>query len=170
MLGIEMMSRPVIVAVVVFQALCAFFFIFDISSSLFGVPFGPISWQVHELIEIAAALGLLVGLGLGTWALMQVLRRNARIERQLMAASGAFAELMEERFEEWALTPAERDVALFCIKGMSLQEIADLRGTSSGTVKAQTNAIYRKAGVSGRSQLLSLFVEDLLSGDLKARA
>jgi len=31
-----------------------------------------------------------------------------------------------------------------------------------GTVKAQTNAIYRKAGVSGRPQLLSLFIEDLM--------
>jgi hypothetical protein len=30
-------------------------------------------------------------------------------------------------------------------------------------VKAQTNAIYRKAGVTGRSQLLSLFIDDLMS-------
>ena len=51
---------------------------------------------------------------------------------------------------------------MFAIKGMSLQEIAALRDTSEGTVKAQTNAIYRKAGVKGRAQLLSLFVEDLM--------
>ena len=44
----------------------------------------------------------------------------------------------------------------------SIAEIASLRQTSEGTVKAQTNAIYRKAGVSGRPQLLSLFVEDLM--------
>jgi DNA-binding NarL/FixJ family response regulator len=37
-----------------------------------------------------------------------------------------------------------------------------LRQTSEGTVKAQTNAIYRKAEVSGRSQLLSLFIDDLM--------
>jgi hypothetical protein len=36
---------------------------------------------------------------------------------------------------------------------MSTAEIAALRSTSEGTVKAQTNAIYRKAGVTGRSQL-----------------
>ena len=64
-----------------------------------------------------------------------------------------------------ALTPSERDVALFAIKGMSTAEIASLRSTSEGTVKAQTNAIYRKAGVSGRSQLLSLFIEDLMRDD-----
>jgi len=37
-----------------------------------------------------------------------------------------------------------------------------MRNTAEGTVKAQTNAIYRKAGVSGRPQLLSLFIEDLM--------
>ena len=56
----------------------------------------------------------------------------------------------------------QRDVALFAIKGLSTQEIASLRNTAEGTVKAQTNAIYRKAGVSGRPQLLSLFIEDLM--------
>jgi DNA-binding CsgD family transcriptional regulator len=73
--------------------------------------------------------------------------------------------LLAERFDEWGLTPAEKDVALFAIKGMSTSEIAGLRNTSEGTVKAQTNAIYRKAGVSGRSQLLSLFIEDLMRDD-----
>lgn len=52
---------------------------------------------------------------------------------------------MHERFADWGLTPAERDVALFAIKGLSLAGIASLRKTSGGTVKAQTNAIYRKA-------------------------
>ena len=87
--------------------------------------------------------------------------RNKAQER-LRRASGAFLDLLEERFTEWGLTPAERDVALFAIKGMSIQEIARMRDTSEGTVKAQTNAIYRKAGVSGRSQLLSLFIDDLM--------
>ena len=42
------------------------------------------------------------------------------------------------------------------------QEIAQLRNTSEGTVKSQTAQIYRKAEVTGRPQLLSLFIEDLL--------
>ena len=75
-------------------------------------------------------------------------------------------QVIEERFQNWALTPAERDVALFSIKGLSTAEIADLRNTSEGTVKAQTNAIYRKAGVSGRSQLLSLFIDELMEDTL----
>ena len=58
---------------------------------------------------------------------------------------------------------------MFAIKGLSTREIAELRDTSEGTVKAQTNAIYKKAGVSGRSQLLSLFIDDLMSDVLVAR-
>jgi DNA-binding CsgD family transcriptional regulator len=73
-------------------------------------------------------------------------------------------DIMGERFDEWGLTPAERDVALFAIKGLSIADIAQMRETSEGTVKAQTAAIYRKAGVSGRSQLLSLFIDDLMDG------
>ncbi|MEM6372014.1 MAG: LuxR C-terminal-related transcriptional regulator [Pseudomonadota bacterium] len=75
-------------------------------------------------------------------------------------------ELLEDKFETWGLTSAERDVALFAIKGLSTQEIARARQTSEGTIKAQTNAIYRNAGVSGRSQLMSLFIDDLIDGPL----
>lgn len=73
---------------------------------------------------------------------------------------------IDARFEDWRLTPAERDVAWFTMKGLSIGEIAAMRGTSEGTVKAQGNAIYRKAGVAGRVQLLAAFMDELLlSGD-----
>jgi DNA-binding CsgD family transcriptional regulator len=49
---------------------------------------------------------------------------------------------------------------------MSISEIAVLRGSREGTIKAHLNAIYRKAGVSGRSQLVSLLVEDLMQEPL----
>jgi DNA-binding CsgD family transcriptional regulator len=94
--------------------------------------------------------------------LRQALIERNRAEARLRRASGAFMDLLQERFETWGLTPSERDVALFAIKGMSTAEIAVLRSTSEGTVKAQTNAIYRKAGVTGRPQLLSLFIDDLI--------
>jgi DNA-binding CsgD family transcriptional regulator len=90
-----------------------------------------------------------------------ILDRN-RAQLVLRRASSAFMQVLHERLAEWGLTPAEKDVALFAIKGMSLAEIAVLRNTSEGTIKAQTNAIYRKAGVSGRAQLISLFIDDLI--------
>jgi DNA-binding CsgD family transcriptional regulator len=93
-------------------------------------------------------------------------RRRQKAESDLRLASGAFMAVLEERFAAWGLTPAERDVALFAIKGVSPSEIAALRNTSEGTVKAQSTAIYRKAGVNSRAQLLSLFIDDLMEGPL----
>jgi DNA-binding CsgD family transcriptional regulator len=152
-------------AIFVIQAVCAFFLVSDILSSMFGFQTSPISWEMRELLEIGAACGLVLGVVLGALMLRRALHDRHRAEEQLRRASGAFMDLLQERFGEWGLTPSERDVALFAIKGMSTAEIASLRATSEGTVKAQTNAIYRKAGVSGRSQLLSLFIEDLMRDD-----
>lgn len=147
------------------QVVCTLFFVADILSSTLNLLPGPLSWEVREILEIAAAVGLVAGLGMGVVLFRRTLAERNQAQERLRRASGAFMVLLDERFREWALTPAERDVALFAIKGMSTAEIATLRATSEGTVKAQTNAIYRKAGVTGRSQLLSLFIEDLMRDD-----
>ncbi len=157
------MRRPYLVlAVFILQALCAFFFVSDILSSFIGFTTAPMPWELREILEIWAALGLVIGLVLSALALRRAFRERNLAEARMRRASGAFMALLVERFAEWGLTPAERDVALFAIKGMSTGEIAALRATSEGTVKAQTNAIYRKAGVTGRAQLLSLFIDDLM--------
>lgn len=158
-----MTNKYVLRSIFALQFLCALFFISDIVVSILGLRVRPIDWQLRELLEVGAAVGLSLGSVLGAIALFRSQAQTKRIEGQLRAASGAFAELLDESFEQWALTPAERDVAWFAIKGMSTQEIAALRSTSEGTVKAQSNAIYRKAGVSGRYQLLGLFVDELMA-------
>ena len=154
-----------IIAVFIIQAACAYFFVADILASVFGIKTTPISWAARERIEIGAAVGLVLGVVLGGIMLRRALRQRNVAEERLRRASGAFMDLLEECFVEWGLTTAERDVALFAIKGLSTAEIATLRSTSEGTVKAQTNAIYRKAGVTGRPQLLSLFIDDLMRDD-----
>ena len=157
------MKHPAfILAIFVLQALCAVFFVSDILSSLIGITSKPLPWQLREFMEVWAALGLVIGLVLGGAMLRVAIKARRAAEQRLSRASGAFMDLLAASFEDWGLTPAERDVALFAIKGLSTPEIATLRCTSEGTVKAQTNAIYRKAGVSGRAQLLSLFIEDLM--------
>ncbi|MBI1415996.1 MAG: hypothetical protein GC146_02130 [Limimaricola sp.] len=163
-----MTRQYVIILILAVQVFCAAVFIMNILSSVVG--FAPIDWELHEYIEIAAAVGLVLGIILGGVALRRTMVHAARMEEKLRAASSAFFDLVDVRFGEWGLTPAECDVALFAIKGFGIAEIAQLRGTSEGTIKAQTNAIYRKAGVSGRPQLLSLFIEDLMTdGPMTAR-
>lgn len=137
----------------------------DILASILGIRTTPLSWEMREYMEIGASIGLVLGLVVGGLLVIRALKDRNSAEERLRRASGAFADLLQEKFAEWGLTASEKDVALFAIKGMSTADIAGLRSTSEGTVKAQTNAIYRKAGVSGRSQLLSLFIEDLMSDD-----
>tara|TARA_R110002167_G_scaffold100794_3_gene262817 strand:+ start:717 stop:1202 length:486 start_codon:yes stop_codon:yes gene_type:complete len=157
-----MVKRGLVISLIfAVQLVGALFFVLNILASVVG--FAPLNWQVSEFVELGAAVSLLIGVGLTGGVLVTILKRNKLMEAQLRAASGAFMDLLYERFQEWGLTPAEADVALFAIKGLSTQDIANLRGVSEGTVKAQTNAIYRKAGVTGRPQLLSQFLDDLIS-------
>lgn len=150
-----------------FQSACAVFFVGDVLRD--AAVLGRAAWtDIHILIEAFAALGLILGIGVELRALVALLARQARAERGLSIAAGALHDLMERYFEDWGLTAAERDVAAFALKGCAIAEIAELRGTATGTVKAHLNAIYRKAGVSGQGQLQALIVEDLMAQPLVA--
>ena len=161
-----MQLNVLILAMVLVQAVGALFFISDIAMSVLGIEREPIDWRIREFVEIGAAIALLIGLVMSGVLLVQSQRRLGRAEAQLKRASSAFMDLLEQSFTQWGLTPAERDVAFFVLKGFSTTEIAGFRNTSEGTVKAQTNAIYRKAGVTGRGQLMSLFIDDLIADTL----
>ncbi|MBT8405800.1 MAG: helix-turn-helix transcriptional regulator [Gemmatimonadetes bacterium] len=66
------------------------------------------------------------------------------------------------QFDRWTLTNAERSVALLLLKGLSHREVARVRQTSERTVRQQARNVYRKAGLTGRSELSAFFLEDLL--------
>lgn len=161
-LGGLVRRRGAISAIVAVQAICALYFVSNILLSLLGIPVPPIPWAIREYLEIGAAFGMVLGVAFGAILLQRTADQRQRAEEGLRRVRGEFRDHLEERFARWGLTPAEAEVAIYAIKGLRTQEIADLRKTSEGTVKAQTNAIYRKARVSGRSQLLSLFIEDLI--------
>lgn len=79
--------------------------------------------------------------------------------RELMQGLGG---AIQGQFRRWELTKAESEVGLLLLKGLSHKEIATVRGTGERTAKEQARALYRKAGLSGRSTLSSFFLEDLL--------
>ncbi|MEX0943665.1 MAG: hypothetical protein WD002_14100 [Pseudomonadales bacterium] len=72
------------------------------------------------------------------------------------------SQAIDRQFAEWRLAPAEAQVALLLLKGLSLKEIAGVRSSSERTIREQARAVYRKAGLSGRSALSAFFLEDLL--------
>jgi DNA-binding NarL/FixJ family response regulator len=81
---------------------------------------------------------------------------------QIEVLSGQFHEHVRAHFARWGLSPSEEAVAIFAMKGFSNPEIARLRGTTDATVKSQMNAVYRKAGLASRQQLIAFLVEGLL--------
>lgn len=70
-------------------------------------------------------------------------------------------EAINDQFQCWQLTPAERETALLLLKGLSHKEIARARNVSEATARQQAAAIYRKAGLTGRHDLAAFFLEDL---------
>lgn len=69
---------------------------------------------------------------------------------------------IREQFDAWGLTEAEIEIGFLLLKGLSHQEIADIRSTSERTAREQARSLYRKANLSGRNELSAFFLEDLL--------
>lgn len=69
---------------------------------------------------------------------------------------------IDKEFNNWNLSQAEREVALFLLKGLSVSEISQIRESAEKTVRHQSTAIYKKAGIKGRGELQAYFLEDLL--------
>lgn len=81
--------------------------------------------------------------------------KNARLAGELLA-------VMKQQFVDWKLTPTESEIAMLLIKGLSMKEIAELRGVKEKTVRLQATSIYAKSGYAGRHELVAHFIEDLL--------
>ena len=152
---------------IVVQLACAAFFSWDVVSDR---PEPGQIFDTHLLLEAVATVVLLVGIVVEWKYLSILLRRQARAEKALHVAAGELQDLIEKYFQDWGLTPSEADVAMFALKGFSIPDIAEFRGSKEGTIKSHLNGIYRKAGVTGRAQLLSLLVEDLMSAPLSDKA
>jgi len=129
--------------------------------------------QTFEMLVFVAALA---GIGIHAWQLASARTQSARLDRELTETKAeaqrwsreakdvlsGLGVAIDAQFDKWALTPAERDVALLQLKGLRHKEIAELRHTSERTVRQQALSIYRKSGLGGRTDLAAFFLEDLL--------
>lgn len=138
----------------------------------------------HAFVEGSAIAAAAVGFVLGARRLRtalheaQDLREQARTlsstldttrheaERWRREASAFLAGLgvaIEQQFERWGLSAAEKETALLLLKGLEHKEIAALRNVSETTARQQARSVYRKGGLSGRHDLAAFFLEDLLA-------
>ena len=134
---------------------------------------GSLAAQTFEILVFAMALA---AIGIEASQLSSARSRSERLDRELIQSRAdaqrwsreaqevlkGLGAAIDAQFDKWGLSPAERDVALLQLKGLRHKEIADLRDTSERTVRQQALSIYRKAGLSGRSDLAAFFLEDLI--------
>lgn len=147
------------------QTLAAVFFVGDVIGDLKADPISG-----HFIFEAIVTAALVLGILFGAHALRRTIELLRAQDQALQVARGALSDVIDQQFQAWALTPAERDVGLLALKGLDVAEIADLRGAAQGTVRAQLTRIYSKADVSGRAQFAAFFVEDLLGEGVLAPA
>lgn len=143
---------------VALQALACAFFMADLVGDVLAEGIG-----YHLVIEGMAAIALVVAVVLGALQVRSLIVAARRDEAAVAAAQGALSDLMTVRFAQWQLTAAEADVALFALKGCDIAEIAGMRGSATGTVRAQLARVYAKAGVDSQSGLIAQFLEELIA-------
>lgn len=146
----------------VLSTVCTVFFAMDIFGDMVLDREFP-TQNTHHIAELFVVVLSLVSFVFHFRELKRFFKQHRKTRHQVRVASGEFAQVIETLFTEWELTPAEKDVAIYLIKGMSFADIATIRNAKEGTVKAQSNALYRKAGVKGCHELLALFLDELLT-------
>jgi DNA-binding CsgD family transcriptional regulator len=132
---------------------------------------------IGHLVTEAAVMALALAGAAALWHELRSARRRAdvlavdlaaarveadRFRNEARDALRGLGEAIDRQFGRWALSPAEREVALLLLKGLSHREVAAVRATSDATIRQQALAVYRKAGLRNRSELSAFFLEDLL--------
>ena len=148
--------------------------------SAFGIVSEGADFMLLDFIDDSLATLLTIGSAVGVALLLQRLQSQheeqlallrdldiaraegegwrSKVQSHLAGLKGA----MDQQFQAWGMTAAEREVGLLILKGLSHKEIAALRATTDATVRQQAQAIYRKAGLPGKTAFSAYFLEDLL--------
>ena len=116
----------------------------------------------HFFIELLVFIGASAVLLIGIRDLLQLRRQLSREERRNDMYSRALAKSIDLQLDAWGMSPSERDVAWFIIKGYRFSEIARMRGVKETTSRLQATSVYAKAGVRGRSEFVAEIIQSLL--------
>jgi DNA-binding CsgD family transcriptional regulator len=121
--------------------------------------FGDLS---HLVFEIVAVVVLCFGMVFLSSYIADLKDKNARQRAALNSLRADFDSHVYAQFAKWSLTPAESDITLLLMRGMSSKDIADFRNCSVGTVKVHSHNVFRRAGVTSRVELMSLFLDEFM--------
>ncbi|EKD61957.1 MAG: Transcriptional regulator, LuxR family protein [uncultured bacterium] len=148
------------------QLTCGIVLIFDIGGEIHEEwlrdrPFAGMT-RLHLIVESLATALLFIGFAL-TMSHIRVLRHAEAAKSQLLGSlRGQFDVILHDHFIRWGLSKAETDIALLSLRGLKIAEIAAARHTREGTIKSQLSTIFKKSGVSTRTEFLALFMEEFL--------
>jgi DNA-binding CsgD family transcriptional regulator len=171
-------ERRVLMGVLLAFLAVALFAAIDVSADLReGADFA------HVAAEVGILLVGLLGSIFMTRRLVLTLRRARAVEKEALSLAEqlaatrveanrwrteardlvkGLAAAIDQQFDRWNLTPAEKEVALLLLKGLSHKDIAEIRSVTEATARQQARAVYRKGGLSGRHDLAAFFLEDLM--------
>jgi DNA-binding CsgD family transcriptional regulator len=134
----------------------------------------------HVVVEILMMLAATAG-AFYFWNWLRTARRMERdIRRGLKKANAEttrwqeetrdlfsnLRKVIEKQFTQWEFSPTDRDIAFYLLNGLSLKEIAELRGSTDKSIKQQAYLLYRKAGLGGRAELSAFFLGGLIQEDV----
>lgn len=166
------MKRSVVFALIAFALFAALFVVEQVRST---EPFDLVNLvlDIFETLMLVAAILLTTSF----FAEVRDMRRerselirdlsksrteSERWRRQARAHVNGLSQAISIQFRTWGLTDAETDVAALMLKGLTHKEIAALRNSSEATVRQHATVVYRKSGLTSRTQLSAFFFEDLL--------
>lgn len=137
----------------------------------------------HLFVEVGVIVAGVVGLWVVSRHLRAVTRRGREVSLEAEALSEelrasqadarrwrreaqelvhGLGRAIDMQFDAWELTPAEKEVALLLMKGLSHKDVAEVRSVAETTTRQQARAVYKKAGLRGRNDLSAFFLEDLV--------
>ena len=166
----DVRSRTTPIAAVLFAAIAVLIGVDIASDYRSGTDIGHLLTEGSVMaLALTGAVALWRQLRRARWQAAQLTvhlaaaRREAeRFREEARDALQGLGEAIDRQFIRWELSPAEREVGLLLLKGLSHREVAATRSTSETTIRQQALSIYRKSGLRNRSELSAFFLEDLL--------
>ena len=134
----------------------------------------------HVVLELLMMLAAVAG-AFYFWRWLRVARQVERdLAQDLKKARAETSRWQEEeqhllnnlrkainrQFTQWDFSSTDKEIALCLLKGLSLKEIAKLRGSTFNSIRQQAHLLYNKAGLGGRAELSAYFLGELLLPDV----